>query len=483
MIEKARKLIDVLLKEDILLSPDFIEDLQKIETVYEIEKLIEKKIPKKEIEGIDLTFLKEKEIEKKVKILFDFEEEQTKKQVKDFVSYFTKRYKIIEGILSKRQELSNILSISRIKQKKEEKETVSVVGIVMKKETTKNGNLMITLEDPTGNIKILINKTKKKIFEQALDLVPDEIIGILGVTGNNIIFVNNVIWPDVPLTKELKKSPDEAYAVFTSDIHIGSKEFLEKEFLKLISWLNGNLGTIEQKRIVKKVKYLFIVGDLVDGVGIYPGQENDLKIPDIYNQYEKAAEFLKKIPKEITIIICPGNHDAMRITEPQPKLYEDYAKTLYEMENVILLSNPSYVNIHSSETFPGFDVLLYHGYSFDFYAQEVESIRNNGGYDRSDLIMEFLLKRRHLAPTHKSTLYLPIKEYDPLVIQKVPDIFATGHIHKCSVANYHNVTTICGSCFQAKTAFQEKVGHHPEPSRVPVVNLQTRNVKIMKFGD
>jgi len=45
-----------------------------------------------------------------------------------------------------------------------------------------------------------------------------------------------------------------------------------------------------------------------------------------------------------------------------------------------MVSNPSTINIHSSDNFPGFDILIYHGYSFDFYVAEVESIRNQGGY-------------------------------------------------------------------------------------------------------
>jgi len=96
--------------------------------------------------------------------------------------------------------------------------------------------------------------------------------------------------------------------------------------------------------------------------------------------------------------------------------------------------------------------------------------------------MKFLLQKRHLAPTHKSTLYIPDVNQDPLVISNVPDFFLTGHIHKSSVSNYRNITMICGSCWQSKTSFQEKVGHHPEPCRVPIINLQTREVKILKFG-
>ena len=92
------------------------------------------------------------------------------------------------------------------------------------------------------------------------------------------------------------------------------------------------------------------------------------------------------------------------------------------------------------------------------------------------------MKRRHLAPTHTSTLYLPDVNQDPLVIDRVPDFFATGHLHKSIASNYRNVTLICGSCWQSKTAFQERVGHNPQPSRVPIVNLKTRDVKILRFG-
>ncbi|MFH0977805.1 MAG: DNA-directed DNA polymerase II small subunit [Candidatus Woesearchaeota archaeon] len=419
---------------------------------------------------------------KGVKVVFSYNVVPHKIEVADFVSLFNERYKAIERMLAGRPELTNMLSINRIKNKRE-RENISFIGIVADKQQTKNQNIMLTMEDQTGTIKVMVNKTKPELYAMAKDIVLDEVIGISGINAEKIVFANSIVWPDIPNDKELKKGPEEEYAVFLSDLHVGSKFFLEEEFLNFLAWINGRKGTPEQLRIAESVKYIFIVGDMVDGVGIYPGQEKELIIPDIYKQYEKCAELLKEIPSSIPVIICAGNHDAMRISEPQLELYKDFAASLWQLPNAIMVSNPSLINIGSKKDFKGFDVLLYHGYSFDYYASEVDSIRSKGGYDKPDLIMKFLLKRRHLAPSHSSTLYMPDANQDCLVISKVPDLFVTGHIHRSSVSNYRNVTMICGSCWQSKTPFQEKCGHKPEPCRVPIVNLQTRNVKLLKFSD
>lgn len=417
-----------------------------------------------------------------VEVIVNHNDEAEKKSVQHFIAFFNNRYKALRSILQTRQELSNITSIRRLKNSGP-RSSVAFIGIITEKAVTKNNNIILTIEDPTGTTKVLANNNKQDIFKIASECVLDEVVGIAGITGDGIVFANALLLPDIPLTKELKKAPDEVYAVFLSDVHVGSKKFLGEEFNKFLQWIRGEVGSAAQRDVAQKVKYIFVVGDLVDGVGIYPGQEQELSIPDIYDQYTEFARLIALIPKDKEIIIGPGNHDAVRLAEPQPMLDENFAKPLYELENVKLVSNPAYVKIHHSEEFPGFDVLMYHGYSFDHFVANIDSIRVAGGYDRIDLLMKFLLQRRHLAPTHTSSLYIPDLKKDPLVIDRVPDIFATGHIHKAVMANYRNITLISGSCWQAKTDFQEKVGHRPEPTRVPLLNLQTRQMKMMRFGD
>ena len=473
------KEIDQILTELKILDIDWLE-LDKIKTLSEkgknkdgyvnfIKHLLEEETTTETKKETDL------------KILSSYEEDSKKRDIQDFVQYFNNRYKAIEKILKNRNELKNTLSINRINAKKD-RDHISLIGIVSEKRTTKNKNIILTLEDPTGSLNVLANKNKPDLFKIANNIVLDEVIAITGVNAENIVFADNILLPEVPLNKELKKSPDESYALFLSDLHIGSAQFLSEDFNKFLKWINLGTGNEKQKEIASKVKYIFIVGDLVDGCGVYPGQDKELTIKDIGEQYEECANLLKQIPEKINLIICSGNHDGIRIAEPQPPPSREFAGSLYDLPNVTVVSNPSLINIQSSEYFPGFDILLYHGYSFDFFVSEVDSIRNQGGYDRADLIMKFLLQRRHLAPTHTSTLYIPDSTKDPLVIEKIPDFFVSGHIHKAITANYRNVTLVCGSCWQSKTAFQEKVGHNPEPSRIPIVNLKTRNMKILKFG-
>jgi len=404
------------------------------------------------------------------------------KTVQSFVSHFKFRYNSLKDILIQRPELNNVISINKALNRKD-KELVSIIGLVQDKRITQNGHVLFKLEDPTGIITVLINKDREDIFSLGKDLVLDEVIGINGVGNGEIVFCNSIRFPDIPTTKEMKKSFDDVAVAFISDIHVGSNNFLESKFLKFIEWLNAEGKNKKQVSAAKKIKYLFVVGDLVDGVGVYPNQEKNLTIKDINKQYNKLAEYINMIRKDIKIIICPGDHDALRLAHPQPVLDKKIASKLHDMDNVILVSNPSLVNIHSTQNFPGFDVLLYHGHGYHYYMDAVDSLRKKDAPHNPRHIMKFLLQKRHLAPTHTSTIYVPDNKEDFMVIKKVPDIFISGHLHKSDVSSYNNVITINSSCWQTQTDFQVKVGNFPDPGKVPILNLKTREVEVLDFND
>lgn len=413
-----------------------------------------------------------------VQILQSYTKRSHKRSYEDFVAYLNHRFTALSRMLRRRQELQGATAIARAQQRGER---VALIGMVCEKTITKNGNVLFTLEDQTGEIKALASVKKRELFELARDLVLDEVVGVTGRLGDGIIFVDTLSFPDIPTTHELKKGPLEEYVAIIGDPQVGSNQFLSKDFQKMLFFLQGKLGNEEQRRIAAKIRYVIIPGDLVDGVGVYPGQEEDLTIKDIKEQYARFADLLKMIPQHMKIIVMPGNHDAGRIAEPQPPLYKDFAQALYAMPNVLVLSNPAVIRLGATPSFPGFDFLLYHGYSLIYYSDNVPSIRERGGQKRAELIMKFLLQRRHLAPTHGSNLYIPDPEQDPLVIETVPDFFITGHIHRVAVAAYRGVTMINASAWLDTTDEQERRGLEPQPARLPIINLRTRDVKVINF--
>lgn len=399
--------------------------------------------------------------------------------VKDFSNYFKNRLLFMRPFIQE-HHLENLTAINKIPSTRT-KNTISVIGLVSSMRITKNKNLLIELEDMTGKIPLVINRNKEELLEKSQKIVLDEAIGIKATGSREILFANDVIFPDIALS-ERKNAPKEHYAAFTADLHIGSTMFLEKTFIKFIKWLNGETGSETQKELSKKIKYLFIVGDAVDGVGVYPGHEKNLLILDIYEQYSKLAGFLKTLRKDITIILCPGGlHDAVRSLEPQPEIPLEIAPELYEIENLVMVTNPARVLIEKTKDFEGFEILMYHGDSYPYYTDFVDFLKKINAKLSPDKILHFLLEKRHLAPTHGSTSVIPF-ENDYLSIKNVPDVLVSGHIHKSRVSRYKGILTIACSCWQSKTVYQEKFGHEPEPGKVPILNLKTGKVTMLDFS-
>lgn len=231
--------------------------------------------------------------------------------------------------------------------------------------------------------------------------------------------------------------------VFLSDIHIGSSTFLDSAFQRFIKWINGDFGDEEQREIANNVKYVVVAGDIVDGIGVYPSQDKELTIKDIHQQYEEAARLFGDI-NDVKIIIAPGNHDASRLAEPQPAIPEDYAKNLHDLKTTEFVSNPALVSLD------GIKVLVYHGRSFDDMAMTVKGM----SHQQSELIMKELLEKRHLAPIYGERTPLASEIEDHLVIDDIPDVFHTGHVHINSYKKYKGIHLINSGTFQSQTEFQ-----------------------------
>ncbi|MBU1051749.1 MAG: metallophosphoesterase [Nanoarchaeota archaeon] len=435
--------------------------------------------------GLSLEVRREKEVIEEIslknlekhhyKIIYSDTAPDKKLEVRDFTKHFRARYQQLQRILMQRPELQrNLVSINKISS---DRTNVGIIAIVTEKRITKNKNLIITFEDLTGEIKALVKFDREEIFQKAEELQLDDVVGIKASGNRDILFVYDIFYPDSFIYEKMRFESDINVA-FISDTHCGSGRHLAKSFNRFLEWINGD------SEVAKKIKYLFFVGDSVDGVGIFPGQEAELNLKTMEEQYGLVASYLKRIPKHITIFMCPGQHDATRVAEPQPIINKKYAPQLYEIENLVLVTNPTMVKLLEGEK--EFKVLMYHGASMNALINEVKSLRMMKAYRCPAKAVEQMLKRRHLAPMYgvsPSIVYVPNAEHDPLVISEVPDVLCTGEVHHLDVGSYNRVLIITGSCWQAQTPFEEKVGHVPDPCKVPVLNLKTRELKVFDFRD
>jgi len=399
-------------------------------------------------------------------------------EVRDFVTHFKNRYNFFKSLLMDRKELTTLMSIDKIGNNR----NFSIIGLVINKRVTKNKNMILEVEDLTGKINVLVGHDKLEIMNKAKEVVLDDVIAIKCSGNGEFVYANDIMFVDAFIT-EKKKTNDDIYALFISDIHVGSKLFLEEKFSKFIDWINGK-GVEDEVMLdkIRKIKYIFVVGDNIDGVGVYPGQEPLLAIKDCKGQYAKLAEFFKHIPENIRIIMCPGQHDAVRVPEPQPAIEEYFAKELTEMKNLFLISNPAMIEIECSENKKGIKVLMYHGASQIDWVNAIDDLRQGQALTNPSKIAKYMLRHRHLSPTHSANVYVPNEKEDSLAIKEVPDILALGDLHKTDVDIYNNILTISASCWQSTTPFEEKVGNHPDPAKVPMINLKTREIKILDFN-
>jgi len=399
-------------------------------------------------------------------------------EVKDFVNHFRNRYNFIKEILRQRKELNNLISINKIGNNLH----YSIIGLVSNKRVTKNKNIILEIEDLTGKINALIGHDKEDLFKKAQEIVLDDVIALKCSGNGEITYVNDIFFPESYIS-EKKKLEKEVYALFISDIHVGSTLFLKENFERFLDWINGIGYDENHKEKMKKIKYLFVVGDNVDGVGVYPSQELFLKIKDIKDQYKELARYFEKIPKHISIVMCPGQHDAVRVPEPQPPIDEEFGEDLLKLKNLYLVTNPALVEVESANSHSGVKVLMYHGASMHSWIDSIEDLRQGKANLNPSKVVKYILKHRHLSPIHSGNVYVPGEKEDSMLIKEVPDIIATGDMHRTDIDLYNNILIICSSCWQSKTPFEEKVGNEPDPCKIPMLNLKTREIKILDFSN
>ena len=379
------------------------------------------------------------------------------------ILYDTRQKKDVIIDSYQRENLPTLMKFYTLIQKAHSLKTITLLRHVKR---TKKGNYILTCEDGTktdnkyGYGKIdyirtfLTPETLKESGITPDTLVPDTVV------YQEIKFIDYPILGTQLQRDKLKtidiKQPSlqrkqthltkDAHIVFLSDIHVGSKYFNETKLLNTIDYINKS-----------EVDAVLIAGDIVDGIGIYPEQEKDLAINSFHKQYEKLSEYLDQI--EPHMYITPGNHDAVPLKEPQQPLTKQYAPNLCKNKNITLLSNPSTVNINGTR------IKMYHGKGLDDLIMAIKNL----DYQHPCKVMEEQLEKRHLAPIYGMTTQHAWDGEDRLIIDELPDILHTGHVHIAQHTNYKGIELINSGTFQEQTPFQTTHKIRPTVGLVPVL--------------
>lgn len=460
------------LKKGFQIHPDAFEFLENVDTK-KLEKIIKEIVREKtkqklfQINQDDLEnyfgIKEDRDLKSNYKVLFDPSNKITSAEgISGYSSLFTSRFNKLKKIISNRPESKMLKSIASIKAAKSD-DDMYVCGLVTSKISERNVTKLL-LEDPSGSLEGIIFDND---LQKTADLLLNDqfIMARVGVGKNSGLIIKDLISPDVP-DQTSNRSESETFAVFLSDLHIGSKYFMEEEFSDFISWLSS------PDPVARKIRFVLIGGDIVDGVGIYPNQDKELLCQTIEEQLKKMESLISKIPNHIKIFIIPGNHDPGRRALPQPAIPKKYNSKVWEKENVIMVGNPAVVSLN------GVKVLMFHGQSIDDIVKTTPGL----SYDRPTDVMKHLLRARHLSPIYGSQTPIAPEVEDFMVIEDIPDIFHVGHVHRAQLDMYKGILLINSGSWQNQTPFQSSVGMTPNPGIALMVNLKTFQVLHQNYN-
>lgn len=411
------------------------------------------------------------DVEAQVTVVLDpSKEAEEDPSLESFVEYFRDRFRKTEAMLRRRMDARDAISISEARRAPVNS-PIKVIGMVTEKRE-RGGYIRLELEDLEARIPALVpTSADRAVLLKAQAILLDQVLCVAGVRAESgLLIVTDVIMPDLP-DRRPTTAEEDICAALISDIHVGSRMFLEKAFDRFLQWLQGRVGSPEQRNLAGRVKYLVIAGDLVDGIGVYPEQERELVITDVYKQYDQVARRLSRVPEHVEILVIPGNHDAVRQALPQPAIPRKYSEQLYADPRVRMLGGPAWIELH------GVRLLAYHGRSLDDVIGSVP----NMSFQEPDAAMEILLKARHLCPSFGQRTPISPQKQDLLIVDQIPDIFQAGHVHVFRHRNYRGTLVINSGAWQSQTAFQRKNGLTPISGIIPLVDLKTMQVTVTSF--
>jgi len=157
-------------------------------------------------------------------------------KIEDFIEYFNEKYRTLREIIKDRETYIGAVPIDVVRRYKNEVSTF--IGMVKEKRESKKGRKFLDMEDPSGEMTVLVPSNNDALNRLYATIMEDEVLGIQGKLTNDLFIASDIVEPELPVTYRGNYAQEPVYAAFLSDIHVGSNLFLEKEFQNFLDWLN-----------------------------------------------------------------------------------------------------------------------------------------------------------------------------------------------------------------------------------------------------
>lgn len=373
----SQEIIKLLLDKGLQIDPKSLEFF--LANKKKLEDFLKKMSGKKDELPSSITIDFVKKILCELEILQDFSVPQKTYTTENAIHFFNNRYETMKKFFIDNPSLENLISVNKIT---ESTKKFSIIAMVKEKDSAEK---TIFVEDQTGEILVSV---EGKEFD---DIVPDEIIGLVCEKTGSIPKASNVLFPDVPLKRDVNKTEDDVFCLFISDFHFESENFNKKYYEKFLKWLD-------------KFKYpnlhIFVLG----------GVSSDEKT---------MKEFFSKLP------------------EDSVKIYlQDEMDTQFSAD--CNLSNPCLVKIDNVV------MLLCSGGVLEYYVKLWSSLS-------VEKVMLNLIKKRHIDPVFSANK--KIFSEDIFILKTLPDIFAASHFHRPGELNYKGTSILSLGSFTQQPTF------------------------------
>jgi DNA polymerase II small subunit/DNA polymerase delta subunit B len=214
-----QNIVKLFLEKGFQLEPSLLEYLESNPKF--INKLLDNLEAFKGQTTLTLDVLQDIE-EKDVEIVKVYKRQPNRLSTNDVVTLLKNRYEKLSQILLRRLDLGKVISINRIKPSLK---NFSIIGLVREKN---EAQLSMIVEDTTGEREIFFQTNLENDYRF---IFLDDVLAFSSELVDDRVIVKKVIYPDIPLKREIARTEEDLYCVFLSDVCMSNKKYLEN-FLK-----------------------------------------------------------------------------------------------------------------------------------------------------------------------------------------------------------------------------------------------------------